>query len=146
MQTEMILDNCEAASPPFRGRRGRFTAVVDCNSFYCSAERVFRPDLWDKPVVVLSNNDGCIVSRSDEAKKFGVEMAGPYFKAKPLIEEHGIEVFSSNYNLYGDMSWRVMETLRMLVGKENVEVYSVDEAFIDLSEFSPGSLYDVAMN
>jgi len=146
MQIEAILNNHEVISPPFRGRRKRYTAVVDCNSFYCSAERVFRPDLWNKPVVVLSNNDGCIVSRSDEAKKFGVEMAGPYFKAKPLIEEHGIEVFSSNYNLYGDMSWRVMETLRMLVGEENVEIYSVDEAFIDLSNFPPDSLYDVAMN
>jgi DNA polymerase V len=121
-------------------------AVVDCNSFYCSAERVFRPDLWHKPVVVLSNNDGCIISRSDEAKNLGVEMAGPYFKAKPVIEQHGIETFSSNYNLYGDMSWRVMETLRMLVGKENVEVYSVDEAFLDVSNFSPKDLQDVALN
>lgn len=84
---------------------------------------------------MLSNNDGCIVSRSDEAKKLGVEMAGPYFMAKPLIEKHDVAVFSSNYNLYGDLSWRVMETLRMLFGKKNVEVYSVDEAFVDLSIF-----------
>lgn len=107
-------------------------AVVDCNSFYCSAERVFRPDLADKPVIVLSNNDGCIVSRSDEAKAFGVEMAGPYFKAKEIIEQNNITTFSSNYNLYGDMSWRVMETLRMIMGEQNVEVYSVDEAFINM--------------
>jgi DNA polymerase V len=106
-------------------------SIVDCNSFYCSAERVFRPDLLRRPVVVLSNNDGCIISRSDEAKAFGVGMAGPYFQAKHLIEKHGIEVFSSNYNLYGDMSMRVMDTLRTL--SPSVEVYSVDEAFMDLS-------------
>jgi len=110
-------------------------AIVDCNNFYCSCERLFKPELENKPVVVLSNNDGCIVSRSDEAKKLGVEMAGPYFMAKPLIEKHEIAVFSSNYNLYGDLSWRVMETLRMMMGKKNVEVYSVDEAFLDLSIF-----------
>ena len=108
-------------------------AIVDCNSFYCSCERVFRPDLQNKPVVVLSNNDGCIISRSDEAKMLGVEMAGPYFKAKHLIEKHGVATFSSNYNLYGDMSQRVMDTLRILAGNENVEVYSVDEAFLDVS-------------
>lgn len=106
-------------------------AIVDCNSFYCSCERVFRPDLWNKPVVVLSNNDGCIISRSDEARKLGVGMAGPYFQARHIIERHGITVFSSNYHLYGDMSWRVMETLRTLCNE--VEVYSVDEAFLDLS-------------
>lgn len=110
-------------------------AIVDCNNFYCSCERLFQPHLDKRPVVVLSNNDGCIVSRSDEAKKLGVEMAGPYFMAKPLIEKHAVEVFSSNYNLYGDLSWRVMETLRIILGKQNVEVYSVDEAFVDLSIF-----------
>ncbi|HET6769292.1 MAG TPA: Y-family DNA polymerase [Chitinophagaceae bacterium] len=110
-------------------------AIVDCNNFYCSCERLFKPHLDRKPVVVLSNNDGCIVSRSDEAKKLGVEMAGPYFMARPLIEKHDVAVFSSNYNLYGDLSWRVMETLRTLLGKKNVEVYSVDEAFADLSIF-----------
>jgi DNA polymerase V len=109
-------------------------AIVDCNSFYCSCERVFQPQLHGQPVVVLSNNDGCIIARSDEAKKLGVGMAGPYFKAKPLIEKEGVTVFSSNYNLYGDMSRRVMETLRHLAGKENVEVYSVDEAFINLQQ------------
>ncbi|MGN6491290.1 MAG: hypothetical protein ACTHLE_04785 [Agriterribacter sp.] len=80
-------------------------AIVDCNSFYCSCERLFRPDLKNKPVVVLSNNDGCIVSRSDEAKQIGVQMAGPYFMARPLIEKHDVAVFSSNYTLYGDLSW-----------------------------------------
>jgi DNA polymerase V len=119
-------------------------AIVDCNNFYCSCERLFKPKLEDKPVVVLSNNDGCIVSRSDEAKKLGVEMAGPYFMAKPLIEKYEVAVFSSNYNLYGDLSWRVMETLRIMLGKKNVEVYSVDEAFIDLSIFPPEDLQAIA--
>ena len=121
-------------------------AIIDCNSFYCSCERLFLPHLDNKPVVVLSNNDGCIVSRTDEAKKLGVEMAGPYFKAKPLIEKYGVATFSSNYNLYGDLSWRVMETLRIMLGKENVEVYSVDEAFLELDEFSQKDLEQVAMN
>ncbi len=119
-------------------------AIVDCNNFYCSCERLFKPHLDRKPVVVLSNNDGCIVSRSDEAKRLGVEMAGPYFMAKPLIQKHDIAVFSSNYNLYGDLSWRVMETLRVMLGKKNVEVYSVDEAFVDLSMFPPEDLPAIA--
>ncbi|HEV3324125.1 MAG TPA: SOS mutagenesis and repair protein UmuC, partial [Puia sp.] len=120
-------------------------AIVDCNSFYCSCERVFRPDLRDKPVVVLSNNDGCIISRSDEARTLGVEMAVPYFQARHIIEKNNIAVFSSNYHLYGDMSWRVMETLRILVGDaERVEVYSVDEAFLDLDHIPTGELCDYA--
>ena len=122
-------------------------AIVDCNSFYCSCERLFRPDLQQRPVVVLSNNDGCIVSRSDEAKALGVGMAAPYFEARPLIQKHNISVFSSNYNLYGDLSWRVMETLRHLLGDASkVEVYSVDEAFIDLGDIPYESLFDAAMN
>ncbi len=119
-------------------------AIVDCNSFYCSCERLFRPHLRNKPVVVLSNNDGCIISRSDEAKALGVEMAGPYFKAKPLIEKHGVATFSSNYNLYGDLSWRVMETLRMLLPPGCVEVYSVDECFVELSHIPPEQLTEFA--
>lgn len=119
-------------------------AIIDCNNFYCSCERLFKPNLDKKPIVVLSNNDGCIISRSDEAKKLGVEMAGPYFMAKPLIKKHDVAVFSSNYNLYGDLSWRVMETLRIMLGKKNVEVYSVDEAFLDLSIFPPEDLPAVA--
>jgi DNA polymerase V len=129
---ETILQPHTLTGSSMRGHR-RY-AVVDCNSFYCSAERVFRPELADKPVIVLSNNDGCIVSRSDEAKAFGVEMAGPYFKAKEIIERNNIATFSSNYNLYGDMSWRVMETLRIIMGEQNVEVYSVDEAFINMDD------------
>src|SRR5258707_3220170 len=116
-------------------------AIVDCNSFYCSCERVFRPDLWNKPVAVLSNNDGCVISRSDEARKLGVGMAIPYFQARHIIERHEVTVFSSNYHLYGDMSWRVMETLRMLMGDASrVGVYSVDEAFMDLDHVPPGEL------
>ncbi|HZH65114.1 MAG TPA: Y-family DNA polymerase [Flavisolibacter sp.] len=107
-------------------------AIVDCNSFYCSCERVFKPHLNEKPVVVLSNNDGCIISQSDEAKAIGIEMTGPYFIAKPLIEKYNVGLFSSNYNLYGDMSRRVMDTLKQVAGENNVEVYSVDEAFINL--------------
>jgi len=121
-------------------------AIIDCNSFYCSCERLFKPQLDHKPVVVLSNNDGCIISRSDEAKKLGVEMAGPYFKAKPLIEKYDVAAFSSNYNLYGDLSWRVMETLRMILGKDNVEVYSVDEAFLNLDDHKDKDLYQTALD
>ncbi len=120
-------------------------AIVDCNNFYCSCERLFKPHLDNRPVVVLSNNDGCIISRSDEAKVLGVEMAGPYFKAKPLIQKHNVAVFSSNYNLYGDISFRVMETLRTLVGPQQVEVYSVDEAFLDLSIFPGEELQSLAV-
>jgi DNA polymerase V len=121
-------------------------AIVDCNNFYCSCERLFQPHLDKRQVVVLSNNDGCIISRSDEAKMLGVEMAGPYFKAKPLIEKYEVSTFSSNYNLYGDLSWRVMETLRIMLGKENVEVYSVDEAFLNLDEFAEKDLQQVSIN
>jgi len=119
-------------------------AIVDCNSFYCSCERVFRPDLTSKPVVVLSNNDGCIVSRTDEAKKLGVGMAAPYYQNKDVIEKNDVAVFSSNYNLYGDLSERVMDTLRKIVGANNVEVYSVDEAFLDLSTVPNDQLCRVA--
>ena len=145
MDTKKILNYQTAKVPPL-GSGGSMKAIVDCNSFYCSCERLFLPYLDKKPVVVLSNNDGCIISRSDEAKKLGVEMAGPYFKAKPLIEKYDVATFSSNYNLYGDLSWRVMETLRMILGKENVEVYSVDEAFLNLEEFAEKDLQQVAIN
>lgn len=119
-------------------------AIVDCNSFYSSCERLFQPHLNKKPVVVLSNNDGCIVSRSDEAKDLGIPMAGPYFEAKYIIQENDVAVFSSNYNLYGDLSMRVMETLKAIAGENNVEVYSVDEAFVDLSVIPNEELYEAA--
>ncbi len=120
-------------------------AIVDCNSFYCSCERLFRPDLLQKPVVVLSNNDGCIVSRTDEAKKLGIGMAGPYYQAKPLIEKNGVVVFSSNYPLYGDLSMRVMETLQTMLPPGAVEVYSVDEAFLDIDHIPVEELQTLAM-
>jgi DNA polymerase V len=115
-------------------------AIVDCNSFYCACERLFVPSLYNKPVVVLSNNDGCIVSRTDEAKALGIGMAGPYYQNKEAIERNKVAVFSSNYNLYGDLSQRVMNTLRSIAGEEHVEVYSVDEAFINLHHVPPQEL------
>lgn len=105
-------------------------ALIDCNSFYASCEKVFRPDLKNRPVVVLSNNDGCIIARSAEAKALGVEMGGPYFKIKDELARKRVRVFSSNYELYGDMSARVMEILQQF--SPDVEVYSIDEAFISL--------------
>ena len=114
----------------------RFTkkiALVDCNSFYVSCERLFNPKIRKKPVVVLSNNDGCIISRSNEAKALGIKMGEPYFKAKDVIVKNNVQVFSSNYSLYGDLSRRVMRTLKRF--NTEIEVYSIDEAFIDLSNF-----------
>lgn len=108
-------------------------ALVDCNNFYVSCERVFQPHLDGKPVVVLSNNDGCAVSRSSESKLLGVKMAQPIQHFQHLVEQHGIHVFSSNYTLYGDMSWRVTEVLRMF--SPLVEVYSIDESFLLLDGF-----------
>ncbi|QIX62737.1 Y-family DNA polymerase [Hymenobacter sp. BT18] len=105
--------------------------LVDCNNFYASCERVFRPELEGRPVVVLSNNDGCIVARSQEAKALGLKMGEPYFQVKELIRQHGVVACSSNYELYGDMSRRVMWYLQQVAPA--VEVYSVDEAFLDLA-------------
>ncbi len=116
-------------------------ALVDCNSFYVSCERLFNPKIRRKPVVVLSNNDGCIVSRSNEAKALGIKMGEPYFKAKDIIIKNKVEVFSSNYSLYGDLSRRVMRTLKRF--NSDIEVYSIDEAFIDLSNFPDNEVEDV---
>jgi DNA polymerase V len=102
--------------------------LIDCNSFYCSCEQIFRPDLRGKPVVVLSNNDGCIVARSKEAKALGIPDLEPYFKLEPLLKKHGVHVFSSNYALYGDISARVVDTIRQFAS--DVEVYSCDESFV----------------
>ena len=118
-------------------------AIVDCKSIYAACERLFKPSLHGKPVVVLSNNDGCIVSRSDEAKALGIQMAGPYYQHKAAIEKNGVAVFSSNYHLYGDLSWRVMETLRIL--SPHVEVYSVDESFLDLTGIDETKLYEYSL-
>ena len=108
-------------------------ALVDCNNFYASCERVFNPSLQNKPVAVLSNNDGCIIARSDEVKKLNLPMGAPIFKWKNFCKYHQITVLSSNYPLYGDMSARVMTILEQF--SPNVEVYSIDEAFIDLTGF-----------
>ncbi len=111
-------------------------ALIDCNSFYASCERVFRPDLAKTPIVVLSNNDGCVIARSYDAKPF-VKMGQPYFQIKDHLRRHGIVAFSSNYALYGDMSERVMTIIESLVPA--LEVYSIDEAFADLTGV-PGDL------
>ena len=108
-------------------------ALIDCNNFYASCERIFNPKLIGKPIVVLSNNDGCIIARSKEAKKLGIKMGEPHFKAKNIIEKNKVEVFSSNYSLYGDISQRVMETLSSF--SSEVEIYSIDEAFLGLNGF-----------
>ncbi len=105
-------------------------ALVDCNNFYVSCERLFKPELRNRPVVVLSNNDGCIVARSNEVKALGIPMGAPYFKHEALLKKHGVRVFSSNYSLYGDLSHRVMSVLR--AAEPEVEIYSIDEAFISL--------------
>ena len=107
-------------------------ALVDCNNFYCSCERVFNPKLIGAPVVVLSNNDGCVISRSEEAKKLGIKMGTPAFQNEEMFHKNGVRVFSSNYALYGDMSARVMNTLRSMAGR--MEMYSIDEAFLALDE------------
>ena len=116
---------------PVDGAKTRF-ALVDCNNFFCSCERVFNPALMEKPVVVLSNNDGCIISRSQEAKALGIPMGAPLHEQREVIRKHGVEVFSSNHTLYGDMSARVMSILRDEVPA--IEVYSIDEAFLLLPE------------
>src|SRR3982751_1796684 len=102
-------------------------ALVDANCFYVSCERVFNAQLVSRPVVVLSNNDGCIIARSEEAKELGLKMGAPLFKNRQLIEEYNVAVYSSNYALYGDMSQRVMEALHEFTPE--IEVYSIDEAF-----------------
>ena len=108
-------------------------AIADANNFYASCERVFQPHLNGKPVVVLSNNDGCVIARSNEAKALGVLMGAPYFKIEPYLKQEGIAVFSSNYALYGDMSLRVMRVLAQFAPR--FEVYSIDECFLDFDGF-----------
>lgn len=115
-------------------------ALVDCNAFFVSCERVFQPHLEGKPVIVLSSNDGCAISRSNEAKALGIKMGVPLFKIKDIVKKHKVHVFSSNFSLYGDMSSRVMETLKTL--SPSLEIYSIDEAFLDLSFLSHHELFD----
>jgi DNA polymerase V len=109
-------------------------ALADCNDFYVSCERVFRPSLEGRPVVVLSNNDGCIIARSDEAKALGFAMGDPYHLHREKLTRHGVDMFSSNYALYGDMSRRVMDTLSTF--SPEIELYSIDEAFLNLAGFT----------
>lgn len=108
-------------------------ALVDCNNFYASCERLFQPRLQNRPIVVLSNNDGCVIARSDEAKELGIEMGTPSFLIEAVLQQHNVSVFSSNYTLYGDLSDRVMTTLSQFA--DQLEVYSIDEAFLNLSSF-----------
>ena len=115
-------------------------ALVDCNSFYASCEQVFRPDLSGKPVIVLSNNDGCIVARSAEAKALGIAMGVPLFKIRQLVDRHKVAVFSSNYTLYGDMSHRVVQVLSQF--SSELENYSIDESFLLLPPSDPVALGD----
>ena len=119
----------------------RKIALIDCNSFYVSCERLFNPKIRKKPVVVLSNNDGCIISRSNEAKALGIKMGEPYFKEKDIIVKNNVQVFSSNYSLYGDISRRVMRTLKRF--NSDIEIYSIDEAFLDLSNFPDNEVKNI---
>ena len=115
--------------------------LADCNNFYASCERVFNPKIKGKPVVVLSNNDGCVIARSNEAKALNIKMGEPAFKIKSILQKHKVHIFSTNFALYGDLSERVMNTLKSEINK--VEVYSIDEAFLDFSDFSS---FDRAMS
>ena len=109
-------------------------ALVDCNNFYCSCERLFNPKLENRPVVVLSNNDGCAIARSDEAKEIGIVLGTPEFMIREELKQHNVAIFSSNYTLYGDLSDRVMQTLATFVPR--LELYSIDEAFLDMRELA----------
>ena len=118
-------------------------ALIDCNSFYASCERVFRPDLRNKPVVVLSNNDGCVIARSNEAKALGIPMGAVAYQYKPLFTKHNVHVFSCNFALYGDMSNRVMNILSQY--SPDVEIYSIDEAFLQFKGFENYDLNEYAL-
>lgn len=118
-------------------------ALVDCNNFYASCERLFNPKLEGRPIIVLSNNDGCAIARSEEAKALGIVMGTPAFQLKDLVEKHNIAVFSSNYTLYGDMSDRVMKTLSSFVPQ--LEVYSIDEAFLDMHNLHAKDLFKLGV-
>ncbi|MES2812145.1 MAG: Y-family DNA polymerase [Bacteroidota bacterium] len=119
-------------------------ALVDCNNFYASCERVFQPKLNGKPIVVLSNNDGCIISRSDEAKALNIPMGAPEFKVRELLKEKEVKVFSSNYALYGDLSNRVMAILAQFT--PNVEIYSIDEAFLNFDGITVPDFQDFGLD
>lgn len=118
-------------------------ALVDCNNFYASCERLFQPHLQNSPIVVLSNNDGCVIARSDEAKALGIEMGAPSFLIESLLQQHHVSVFSSNYTLYGDLSDRVMSTLSCFTNQ--MEMYSIDEAFLNLTDFRYNNLTEYGL-
>jgi DNA polymerase V len=122
----------------------QYLALVDCNSFYASCESIFNPYLANKPVVVLSNNDGCVIARSSQAKKVGIKMGVPFFQIKELVKKNKVHVYSSNYTLYGDISSRVMSVLKEL--SDDLEVYSIDEAFLIFNKSSQRSFYSRALN
>ncbi len=115
-------------------------ALIDCNSFYVSCEKLFNPSIIKKPVVVLSNNDGCVISRSSEAKILGIKMGEPYFKIKKIVKKNNVKVFSSNYSLYRDISKRIMKTLKQF--SPQIEIYSIDEAFLNLSSIKDENLLE----
>jgi DNA polymerase V len=115
-------------------------ALVDCNNFYASCERVFQPEFNGKPVAILSNNDGCVISRSNEAKAAGIPMGAPAFQIKDLVREKNVKLFSSNYALYGDLSGRVMSVLGQFT--PNIEIYSIDEAFMNFDEMAIDGYHD----
>ena len=112
-------------------RQDNFIAIIDCNNFYASCERVFNPKLNKKPIIVLSNNDGCVIARSQEVKDLGIPMGIPVFKIRHLVEIYDIQIFSSNFSLYGDISNRIMSIIRS--GNSEIEVYSIDEAFVTIN-------------
>ena len=117
-------------------------ALVDCNNFYASCERLFAPELNNKPIVILSNNDGCVISRSNEAKEIGIEMGAPAFMMEEMLSRNQVAIFSSNYTLYGSISNRVMQTLSEFVPQ--MEIYSIDEAFLDLGQLKHNNIQDLA--
>ena len=118
-------------------------ALVDCNNFYASCERLFNPKLYGRAIIVLSNNDGCAIARSDEAKAIGIVMGSPAYKLQDVIKQNNVAVFSSNYTLYGDISDRVMKTLSGFV--PSIEIYSIDEAFLDMQTLAYTDLYKLGL-
>lgn len=124
--------------------KNKYIALIDCNNFFVSCEKAFDPSLEGKPVLVLSNNDGCAISRSAEAKALGIAMGEPLYKFKHLVEKHDVRIFSANFELYGDLSRRIMNTIKEF--SEDVEIYSIDEAFIHLPEYKPEDLNDFALD
>lgn len=135
------MNSKDRNSFPEKNINKRF-ALVDCNNFYASCERIFRPALENKPIIVLSNNDGCVIARTNEAKALGIKMGTPAYEYKSLVEKYNINVFSSNYALYGDISGRVMSTLSVMAPE--IEIYSIDEAFLDVTGVLPEFLEEYA--